>query len=52
MTEFVDQHRKEYGVESICAELPIAPSTYLRAQTPPARTAAVFGAFAPGRRTG
>ena len=28
MTEFVDQHRKEYGVEPICAELPIAPSTY------------------------
>jgi transposase InsO family protein len=25
---FVDAHRGEYGVEPICAELPIAPSTY------------------------
>ena len=28
MTAFVDEHRKDYGVEPICAELPIAPSTY------------------------
>ena len=28
MTAFVDDHRHEYGVEPICAELPIAPSTY------------------------
>ncbi len=28
MTSFVDEHRKDYGVEPICAELPIAPSTY------------------------
>ena len=28
MTTFVDEHRDEYGVEPICAELPIAPSTY------------------------
>jgi len=28
MVAFVDAHRAEYGVESICAELPIAPSTY------------------------
>ena len=33
MTAFVDEHREEFGVEPICAELPIAPSTYLRAQT-------------------
>lgn len=25
---FIDQHRDEFGVEPICAELPIAPSTY------------------------
>ena len=25
---FIDAHRDEYGVESICAQLPIAPSTY------------------------
>jgi len=28
MTSFVDDHRDEYGVEPICAEIPIAPSTY------------------------
>lgn len=25
---FIDAHRAEFGVEPICAELPIAPSTY------------------------
>ena len=28
MTTFIDAHREEYGVEPICAELPIAPSVY------------------------
>jgi putative transposase len=28
MVLFIDQHRDVYGVEPICAELPIAPSTY------------------------
>ena len=28
MTAFVDEHRALYGVEPICAMLPIAPSTY------------------------
>ena len=28
MVEFIDRHRDEYGVEPICAQLPIAPSTY------------------------
>jgi transposase InsO family protein len=28
MVQFVDQHRTTFGVESICALLPIAPSTY------------------------
>lgn len=28
MVDYIDQHRAEFGVESICAELPIAPSTY------------------------
>jgi len=28
MTVFVDEHRGRYGVEPICAMLPIAPSTY------------------------
>ena len=30
MVQFIDQYKKEYGVESICAVLPIAPSTYYR----------------------
>ena len=28
MVEFIHDHREEYGVESICRQLPIAPSTY------------------------
>ena len=28
MVNFIDQHRDAYGVEPICAQLPIAPSTY------------------------
>lgn len=32
MVAFIDQHRAMYGVEPICAVLPIAPSTYFRHQ--------------------
>lgn len=32
MVAFIDQHRDRYGVESICQELPIAPSTYHRSK--------------------
>jgi transposase InsO family protein len=28
MVSFIDGHREEHGVESICSQLPIAPSTY------------------------
>ena len=28
MVAFINQHRAAYGVEPICAVLPIAPSTY------------------------
>jgi putative transposase len=28
MVDFIDKHRDDYGVEPICAMLPIAPSTY------------------------
>ena len=28
MIGFIDNHRKQYGVEPICRVLPIAPSTY------------------------
>jgi transposase InsO family protein len=30
MVAFIDKYRKSYGVEPICAVLPIAPSTYYR----------------------
>ena len=33
MTSFIDEHRKTYGVEPICRELPIAPSTYYEAKS-------------------
>lgn len=32
MIAVVDEHREAYGVESICAELPIAPSTHYEHQ--------------------
>ena len=35
MTAFIDARREEYGVEPICACLPIAPSTYYAAKSRP-----------------
>jgi transposase InsO family protein len=32
MVSFIDEHRKDRGVELICKELPIAPSTYFEAK--------------------
>jgi hypothetical protein len=32
MVRFIDTHRGEYGVEPICAMLPIAPSMYCEAK--------------------
>jgi len=32
MVSFIDTHRQEYGIEPICKELPIAPSTYHEAK--------------------
>jgi putative transposase len=43
MVSFIDAHRDQYGVEPICALLPIAPSTYHRQramQTDPMRRSA------------
>ena len=28
MAEFIDLHRADYGVEALCAQLPISPSSY------------------------
>ena len=33
MVAFIDHHREQYGVEPICRELPIAPSTYYRCKS-------------------
>jgi hypothetical protein len=30
MVAFIDDHREQFGVEPICAVVPIAPSTYFR----------------------
>lgn len=35
MVSFIDTHRQAFGIESICRELPIAPSTYHAATTRP-----------------
>jgi len=35
MTAFIDTHRHTFGVEPICAHLPIAPSTYYAARSRP-----------------
>ena len=32
LVAFIDAHRRSYGVEPICAQLPIAPSTYYEAK--------------------
>jgi len=43
MVRFITDHRKQYGVEPICAVLPIAPSTYHRhraSQVDPTRRSA------------
>jgi putative transposase len=43
MAAFIEQHKNEYGVESMCSVLPIAPSTYyehaLRRRQPERRPA-------------
>jgi putative transposase len=44
MIEFIDQYRNEFGVEPICAELPIAPATYYAAKTRPLSARAVSDA--------
>lgn len=41
--KFIDRHRADYGIEPICRELPIVPSTYYTTrarQADPARRSA------------
>ena len=33
MAAFIDENRADYGVEPICAELPVAPSVYWEHKT-------------------
>lgn len=35
MIAYIDQNKHEFGVESICRELPIAPQTYYAARNRP-----------------
>ena len=35
MIDYIDSHKETYGVEPICAQLPIAPSTYYAAKARP-----------------
>ncbi|OFV80342.1 MAG: hypothetical protein A2W26_12620 [Acidobacteria bacterium RBG_16_64_8] len=35
MTTFIDDHKKEFGIEPMCQQLPIAPSAYYAAKTRP-----------------
>ena len=35
MVDFIDAHRGRFGVEPICAQLPIAPSTYYDTKSRP-----------------
>ena len=49
MVAFIDDHRGEYGVEPICAVLPIAPSTYYAHKAREADPVAALGA-GPARR--
>ena len=40
MIAYIDAHKERFGVDPICEQLPIAPSTYYAAKSrpPPART--------------
>jgi transposase InsO family protein len=35
MTDYIDEHKERFGVEPICEQLPIAPSTYYEAKKRP-----------------
>ena len=50
MVRFIDDHRDAYGIESICAVVPIAPSTYFRQQGAAGGSDASAGAGAARRR--
>jgi len=45
MTAFIDAHRRELGVEPLCAQLPIAPSTYYAARRRPSSARALRDAW-------
>ena len=57
MVSFIDENREDFGVEPICAQLPIAPSGYYGAKSrPPSARARRDGCCCPsswrcGRRT-
>lgn len=48
MMSFIGRHRAEYGVDPICQQRPMAPSTYYRRQGPASRSTPVACACATG----
>ena len=46
---FIDAHREQYGVEPICRELPIAPSTYYESKARDADRSRLLGVPIAGR---
>ncbi len=50
MVAFIDEHRGTYGVEPICAVLPIAPSTYYEQKARRGRSGPALGAARSGTR--
>ena len=48
MVSFIDENREDFGVEPICAQLPIAPSGYYGAKSrPPSARARRDGVLVP-----
>ena len=48
MVSFIDENREDFGVEPICAQLPIAPSTYYNVKSrPPSARARRDGVLVP-----
>ena len=57
MVSFIDENREDFGVEPICAQLPIAPSGYYNVKSRPPKAlcgprTSWSGTFPPRHRTG
>ena len=45
MIAYIDAHKERFGVEPICEQLPIAPSTYYAAKSRPPSARAIRDEF-------